>query len=349
MDKLPSEILAMIFDLVPDQSLLICERVCQRWKSTILHEKLYSKKCERILVQKPELIPTFAHHKFQLIKSDPNASKTFYYKLQRLSPWNLKDESKLPNILTYICKAGEVPEDWIQRHNYSGVYDMVWLPELNYLICSCYDTIQVWDMINYQRLNVFEGKLLDAENEKATCFYGCGPALVTGTSRGRLQAYDLLTSKRIGETDLQGYEMLSDVKGYKNSLLCVDWRGLLIQWLWNVQDDGKMTFKLLRKFKPPLPPNNPEELLRKYNSRFPERLVDFNDVIGVTNCNDTFCIFDIKTCQIATWIRNSGNACELYNILCLQVLPKLLIEREIILELELLLEHEKKIFKIRKS
>ena len=108
MDKLPSEILAMIFDLVPDQSLLICERVCQRWKSTILHEKLYSKKCERILVQKPELIPTFAHHKFQLIKSDPNASKKFYYKLQRLSPWNLKDESKLPNILTYICKAGEV-------------------------------------------------------------------------------------------------------------------------------------------------------------------------------------------------------------------------------------------------
>ena len=226
---------------------------------------------------------------------------------------------------------------------------MVWLPELNYLICSCYDTIQVWDMIDYQRLNVFEGKLLDAENEKATCFYGCGPALVTGTSRGRLQAYDLLTSKRIGETELQGYEMLSDVKGYKNSLLCVDWRGLLIQWLWKVQDDGKMTFKLLRKFKPPLPANNQEELLRKYNSRFPERLVDFNDVIGVTNCNDTFCIFDIKTCQIATWIRNSGNACELYNILCLQVIPKLLIERELILELELLFELELHFFKIRKS
>ena len=320
MDKLPSEMLAMILGLVPDKSLLECERVCHRWRDTIINEKLYAKKCERILYLKPELIPTFAHHRFeQNIKCDANATKTFYHKLQRLCPWNLDENSKHPNILTYNCKNGEVPADWIERHNYSGVYDMVWLPESNYLICSCYDTIQVWDMVNYERLNVFEGRLLDSPDEKATCFYGCGPALVTGTSRGKLQAYDLLTSKRIGQTDMQGYEMLSDVKGYRNSLLAVDWRGLLIQWLWKISESGEMTFILQRKFKPPLPAEDQEDMFRKYNSRFVERLVDFNDLIGVTNCSDAFCIFDIKTCQIATWIRNPDKTGELYNILCLQV------------------------------
>ena len=242
-----------------------------------------------------------------------SASKNFYFKLIKLyrDPWNIS-ESQKPSISTYQIYDGEVPEEWIQRHNYTGLYDMVWLPELSYLICSCYDTIQVWDMVNYERVNIFEAAVLDSKWEKATCFYGCGPALVTGTDKGRLQAFDLLTCQRIGETEQKQFELLSDVKGYKDSLLCVDWRGLLIQWKWRFEN-GKMTFKLMRTFKPAFPEND-EEIANKYNARFCERLVDFNDTIGVTNSREVFCIFDIKTCQIATWIRTYKS------VLCMQVI-----------------------------
>ena len=42
-------------------------------------------------------------------------------------------------------------------------------------------------MVQNTRVNTFLGNQLDTKDEKATCFYGCGPALVTGTSLGRLQ------------------------------------------------------------------------------------------------------------------------------------------------------------------
>ena len=82
-------------------------------------------------------------------------------------------------------------------------------------------------MVENTRVNTFLGNQLDKKDEKATCFYGCGPALVTGTSLGRLQAFDLITSQHIGqsEIDFNHKEMLSDIKGFGNSLLCVDWRG----------------------------------------------------------------------------------------------------------------------------
>ena len=170
-------------------------------------------------------------------------------------------------------------------------------------------------MVTNTCVNTFEGDQLDSKNEKATCFYGCGPALVTGTSLGRLQAFDLLNQNQIGETvvDYNHKVMYSDIKGFQNSLLCVDRKGLLFHWLWKYDEKTRqMTFQLKKTFYPPFPDEN-EEICVKYKSRFPERLVDFNEHIGITNFQDMFCIFDIKKGEIGTWVRTGKT------VLCQQV------------------------------
>ena len=157
MDWLPSEVLVVIFNNLDDRSLLDCEKVCVKWKNAIIHEKCYAKKCERIVKNDVNLASTFAHHKFHSeIKDDHEAAKAFYLKLRNLSSrWS--DQNGPPSVYSYYCKTGEVPDEWVERHNYTGVYDMVWLPEKSFLICSCYDTIQVWNMVDYTRVSTFEG------------------------------------------------------------------------------------------------------------------------------------------------------------------------------------------------
>ena len=220
MDTLPIEVLGMIFAYVDDKTILNCELVCRKWKEALEREQIFAKKCERILKFRKTLLSTYDHQSFHtVIQNDRKAVKKFYFKIKNLrSQWQNQDPDQPdpgPMVINFQCKTGEVSEEWIRKHNYTGIYDMVWLPDKSYLICSCYDTIQVWNMVNYTRVSIFEGHLLDSKDEKATCFYGCGPALVTGTSLGRLQAYDLLTRDRIGQSEILSdqSEMFSDIKG----------------------------------------------------------------------------------------------------------------------------------------
>ena len=158
MDQLPIEVLVHIFQFLDDESLKISEKVCFKWRKAIAEEKLYAKKCQKILQNNPKVYQsTFAHHKFSKeIKSNAENSQEFYYKLKNLkNRWQV--ENGQPRVYSFYCKSGEVSEEWIRKHNYTGVYDMVWLPDKSYLICSCYDTIQVWSMVDYTRVNVFEG------------------------------------------------------------------------------------------------------------------------------------------------------------------------------------------------
>ncbi len=161
METLPPEVLVHIFAFLDDTSLLSCEEVCFKWKSAIENENLYAKKCEAILNRhQHQLKSTFDHLQFRsVVKKSAGQSKQFYYKLKKL-PSRWKNELNLqPSVYSYFCKTGEVSDEWIRKHNYTGVYDMVWLPDKSYLICSCYDTIQVWNMVDYSRVNVFEGKI----------------------------------------------------------------------------------------------------------------------------------------------------------------------------------------------
>jgi len=319
MDTFPIEVLANIFAFLDDQSILNSEKVCPKWRSAIKEEYFYAKKCLDLLKRHNTLKSTFAKNRFaSVIKHDTSAAKKFYFKLKGLpSQWDLKKNGSLPTprIFRHFCKTGEVSEDWVRKHNYTGVYDMVWIPDKSYLIVSCYDTIQVWDMVANTRVNTFLGSQLDTQDEKATCFYGCGPALVTGTSFGRLQAFDLISREKIGEStiDHNHKEMFSDIKGFGNSVLCVDWKGLLFHWTWKYDKKrDQMNFELKKSFYPPFPADD-GKTSKAYTSRFCERLVDFNEHIAITNCHDMFCIFDINKGTIGTWVRTSRS------VLCQQV------------------------------
>ena len=313
MDALPIEVLDYIFNFFEDDSLQACEKVCKKWARVITCTCFYARKCERLLKLDHSLTSTFNCQKFDTeIRSNPEACKKFYYGLKQLPARWVADA--VPQISSFYCKSGEVSESWIRNHNYTGVYDMVWLPEQSYLICSVYDTIQIWDMAQYKRINVIEASLLDSDREKTTSFHASGPALITGTSRGRLQAFDLTTSKLLGETtpDPNVDEMVCDIKGFKNRLLSTDWRGLLAMWRWKLSDKGDIEFLLEKRFYPKFPDDD-DRVIQKYKSRFGERLIDFNDYIGVTNCHDMFCIFDVNKQDFATWIKTERS------VLCCQV------------------------------
>ena len=146
MNRFPIEVLVNIFGYLDDNSLLNSEKVCTKWKSAIEDEFFYAKKCLEILKRQKNLQSTFDKHKFMsVIRNDQKEAKMFYYKLRNLtSQWKIGK----PRIYQKFCKNRDVSEEWSRHHNYTGVYDMVWIPEKSYLICSCYDTIQVGTFLN---------------------------------------------------------------------------------------------------------------------------------------------------------------------------------------------------------
>lgn len=126
--------------------------------------------------------------------------------------------------------------------------------------------------------------ILDTEQEKSNCFYACGPALVTGSTLGKIHAFDLLSSKRLGESNLcHGINMICDIKSFGQSLIGIDWRGLIVEWHWEYcKSKQEMNFTVKRTFYPPM--GDEEEISIKYKNRYTERLIDYNDIVGATNC-----------------------------------------------------------------
>ena len=99
---------------------------------------------------------------------------------------------------------------------------MVYLSERSLLICSVYDSIQVWDMSKNERVNLFRGHLLDSKLERTNCFHAFGNALITGTNTGKIHAFDLLSSQHLGESQrCYGIDMICDIKSYGKTLLAI--------------------------------------------------------------------------------------------------------------------------------
>ena len=99
---------------------------------------------------------------------------------------------------------------------------MVYLSERSLLICSVYDSIQVWDMSKNERVNLFRGHLLDSKLERTNCFHAFGNALITGTNTGKIHAFDLLSSQHLGESQrCYGLDMICDIKSYGETLLAI--------------------------------------------------------------------------------------------------------------------------------
>jgi len=126
INDFPPEILVRIFSFVSsdDCALLNTELTCSRWKTELEKDRIYVRKCRKVLSNNPQLLPTFEQHQFeQKIQSDFSSSKKFYFKLQNLnSRWRYK-----PKLTVIDCLKAEVNEkkmkisdDWLASHNYTG-------------------------------------------------------------------------------------------------------------------------------------------------------------------------------------------------------------------------------------
>ena len=127
-----------------------------------------------------ELSPTYKQHQFLNSIVPKGKCKLFYLKLLNLSKrWKLKGEEGAalsPQVrsidLTHSANLDNNSIDtkelvresiasarWRKTHNYTGIYDMVYLKEKSQLVASVNDCIQVWDVSGalnnggYKRIN----------------------------------------------------------------------------------------------------------------------------------------------------------------------------------------------------
>ena len=75
--------------------------------------------------------------------------------------------------------------------NFIGFYDLVWLEESSLLVCSVFDSIQVWDMSSYTCVSIISGNLLDGVGLKSWCFHAAGKTLFCGTNKGQVKFFNL--------------------------------------------------------------------------------------------------------------------------------------------------------------
>ena len=293
MENMPTEILLQIFShLCKDVSynhitdVLSCELTCKNWNSVITYA-LWKKLCQRLLIShsvkfshgSSELKPTFVQHEFE----SKHTYKTFYLQLLNLyKKWDLiqnypSTSFVSPQVTTIDTTSLEwkrniddncfskielkVAEHWRKKHNYRGIYDMVYVKEKSLLVASVDDKIQVWNVSgdskesDYNCQNVINAFVLDSEKEDSStnmvscCFYvtETGRSLVCGTQNSKLKLFDLctpggrlvetywvngLTDKQALTRGLRRKDRLyvSDVRIRRNVLIALDWYGNIHEW-----------------------------------------------------------------------------------------------------------------------
>ena len=168
-----------------------------------------------------------------------------------------KENSDASNIYT---RELEVSARWRNTHNYSGIYDMVYVKEKSLLVASVDGNIQVWDVSGdssgggYKCKNIINASVLDVGEKDGSintvsCFYvtESGTSLVCGSQNTKLKLFDLrpsggklidtywvngLSDKQLSTSDFGGKDRLyvSDVRIRRNTLIAVDWYGTLHEW-----------------------------------------------------------------------------------------------------------------------
>ena len=179
-----------------DPSLLSVEQVCSEWRSRIRRSPIYKRKCLALARKNPQFSTSLARHRFKENSSNPVWCKGFYFGMATLERmgWRLDPKVEVADCLTVDVggrkvDVGDDPE-WRELHNYSGVYDMVYDRQKGRLICSVYDTIQIWDANKLKCLKILGPSLLDGDAQAGTrtiCFHASGDLLACGTSCGEIR------------------------------------------------------------------------------------------------------------------------------------------------------------------
>ena len=298
MENLPPEVLLQIFSYLYQEEimqcslndLLNCELVCKRWKE-IMNHSLWKELCRtlqrhhlKLSRRYSDLTPTFIQHQIEYGEN----FKIFYLKLLQLNlKWDIakaSDSKKIysPKVTTIDTslvediKANEdgsssakklkISEQWRKQHNYSGIYDMVYVKEKCLLIASVDNTIQVWDVSGkknsstYKCINVISATVLDYDKDEnmidmVSCFYVSETAdsLICGTHNSKLKVFDLnipggrLVDKYYvnGQSEFHGDNLkrnftgngfikktlyVSDLRIRRNHLIAIDWYGGIHEW-----------------------------------------------------------------------------------------------------------------------
>ena len=329
MESIPDEILLHIFSYLYQEEttvssvndLLKCELVCKKWMD-VMKYSLWKQLCQNLLKYHltlskgySELNPTFAQHYSEY----EDNHKVFYLKLLKLNArWDISSTNKCPEFcfpkVTTIdttilppetdedngstAKKSKISDQWRQIHDYSGIYDMVYVKEKSWLVASINGMIQVWDIagINngtkYECLNVIKGIVLDYEEKEdiidmVTCFYvtETGNSLICGTNDSKLKVFDMRTpgGRLVEKHFVNGQPLhhsirngnmkkglsVCDVRIRQNALIAIDWYGGIHEW------------KIDCKSKYIQPSEHPEQLLhlRSFYPNFGPLRDEWEDVM----------------------------------------------------------------------
>ena len=279
--------------LEDDETLNHCEKTCKTWHEIINKGTFYRLKCLNLRKRHPKSHSTFVRLDFHQHSFNATWCKKFYVKLSRLLKhgWDLNKE--YPKVTVLDCLNVEVDgrkinvaDDWDLRYDYKGIYDTVWDDHTGLLTLSIFDWIQVWDMKQMKCINLIGSDVLDLDDIHTRCFTVSGNILACGTDRGHIRLFDLLSSQEL-QTVRQGYQYISDIKIFGDTLMAVSWYGDLQIWCLGNQQ-RQVIFK--DEFRPPFRYLGPI-LINGYNSRFSERLLDLNEDLVATNSRNLLVVF----------------------------------------------------------
>jgi len=174
-----------------------------------------------------------------------------------------------------------------------GFYDLVWIPTSSLLVCSVFDSIQIWKMsTDYTCINIIDGDTLDGDGVKSCCFAASDEMLFCGTDRGQIKIFDLMTGiihdtfRKPGIGNVRNY--ICDIKVRGKDLIALDWLGSTETW--KILANGR-DVAFVSTFTPT---SNDASLTSQYSMKQTERRIEFNDSIVVTNVRQIFCIWDLQ-------------------------------------------------------
>lgn len=293
---LPTEVQELILSHLDLASLLSCEAACKSWRGLLGRCPIYRKKCLQLEARRPTLSVCFRRHGFQSRCGDARWCKDFLLGLEGLirDDWGggkSKEAGIGPAVTVLDCLEAEVDgrgvdadnPEWRRRHNYVGVYDMVYDLSSGRLVCSVYDTIQVWDADSLECLQIVTADILDPVPVDRTACFGVaagGRLLVAGSRRGNLRLVDLVTGKACpgswSADQPSQRNPVADVKVEGDEVLTVDNRGQLQEWRLEAKA-RRLVHGLAVKL------DHPERICEDYWRPNSERLLDFSDRFAVTS------------------------------------------------------------------
>ncbi len=353
ISSLPAEVLERVLSFVAsdDLSLLRAEAACAAWRCAIRAAPIYRRKCLAFRRSNPDCATAFLRHRFLERSESAEWCKGFYFGLRRLKRrgWARKSaaaggSSSFPAVKVVDTLAAEVngvkvdlsDSSWSRRHNYTGVYDMVYDQEAGRLFCSVYDTIQVWDANSLTCLRILGPGVLDrfsstpssGGSDRTICFHASGDVLACGTQRGDIRLFDIWSQEVCHSSSSSGARLSSppvvDLKISGDELLSIDCFGSITEW--RIDRRAKRLVSLEEEVRPPLDELEDEEVRELYSAKNVERIIDFNSEVVATNTRELLALFS----RPRTGGRDGGDggACAATfvkcrdDILCLKVLGR---------------------------